>query len=39
MVYVIDDSVGFSTGGEVKPFPYWIFLLAPLLLIPILKKK
>lgn len=38
--YVVDSSFGFGTGlPEVKPFPYWILLFAPLLLIPLVKKK
>jgi len=36
--YVVDSSVSF--GPPSPAFPFWILLLgAPLLLIPLLKKK
>ena len=36
--YVVDSTVKIGKA-EVSKFPYWILLLAPLLLIPFLKKK
>ncbi len=36
--YVVDSTVKFGPP-EVAKFPYWILLLAPLLLIPLAKKK
>lgn len=41
MTWYSDDKkiVGVGLPEEVKPFPYWILLGLPLLMIPLIKKK